>query len=284
MRLNRNTILLALVGLIVIVAVLLINNTPASAPDETPTPSGEVSGPLFEGVDAAAITRLEVRDNWTRARTVLVKDEGGSWAIEATYSTDRATDQTLAAEKPGLVSALQSVDRFESADLASFGLANPAYTVALTGADGVSTLLHIGDRNPAGNRYYTVLETTSDPLPEIDLTEEAASESTAAVDATPEPIVTLEPVVTLEGAQTIYLVAQTSLTGLIDLINQPPYVPAPTATPTPTNTPNPFSEVEMTATAQAVFESLDATATAQAAVEAAAEVTAEATAEPTPAS
>lgn len=280
MRLNRNTILLALVGLVVIVAVLLINNTPASAPDETPTPEGAVSGPLFEGVEADSVSRLEVRDNWTRARTVLVKDEGGSWSIEATNSADRAADQTLAGEQPGQVVALQSVDRFESADLASFGLANPAYTLALTGADGTSTLLHIGNRNPAGNRYYTVLETTSDPLPEVDATEAAAPESTEAVDSTPEPIVTLEPVVTLEGTQTIYLVAQTSLSSLIDLIAEPPYVPAPTATPTATNTPNPYSEVEMTATAQAVFESLDATATAQAAAEA----TAEATAESTPAS
>lgn len=241
MRLNRGTLILLAVSLVVIVAMLVLSNQPAAAPESngvTPTP-----GPLFAGLDSGAVTRIEVVSAADSATTVLAKDDQGLWRIEtATNSTERATDQTLVLDKVGKLSALSANDSFTAADVASFdlanyGLAEPAYTITVAAGTDTSTayVLRVGGKNATGTRYYALLG---------------------------------------DDTATVLQMNATTLDEIIGLIAAPPYVAAPTATPTFTPSPNPYSEVEQTATA-----AVQQTATAQFTPEATAEATAEVTEE-----
>ena len=82
MRLNRGTITLVAIGLIVIVGVLLINNNQANTPDATPTATEQTGGPLFPDLTADALAQVVVRDNSNGARTVLVRTSDGLWELD----------------------------------------------------------------------------------------------------------------------------------------------------------------------------------------------------------
>ncbi len=250
MRMNRGTIGLLVISLLVIVAVLVLNNTALAPEESTPTP--ESGGPFFPDLEVDALTRLSISGTAQAAegseeeaagplQTTLSKDEGGAWVVEeATNSTDRATDQDAAAQAAENFVALRAADSFTAENLADFGLEEPAYTITAEDGENSYTLL-VGNENPSGNRYYVLRDGDEEP--------------------------------------TVYLVTKSTLDDLINLLDEPPYVPPPTATPTPYPTPNPYSEVEQTATAQ-----VEATATAEFEATATAEAetaTEETTEEPT---
>ncbi|MBC8172212.1 MAG: hypothetical protein H7X77_11085, partial [Anaerolineae bacterium] len=80
MRLNRGTIAILLISLVAIAGVFLLNNTPVTAPsDATITPTPE-PGPLFIGLEAGLLTRLEIIDPATGSKTVLVRTTGAAFA------------------------------------------------------------------------------------------------------------------------------------------------------------------------------------------------------------
>lgn len=293
MRLNRGTLILLLASLVVIAIVLVLSNNQASAPGaETTTPSAFSTavtvGPLFPDLDAANIASVEVTDNRAGYSTLLTKSGTDIWTIaSATYSVNRETDQAAAAEAVSNLAALQANDSFESDQLADFGLDNPAHVITITNSDGTHYLVYVGNKNPAGNRNY-VLVTTQEGVeiptaPTADSTAEPTEESTseATAEATPEPYQGMAPGIT---SGTVYLVLQSSVTAVTDLIASPPYVPAPTPTLTPTATLNPLSEVqqatqtaEFFASVTAVFEQVRMTQTAEANLEATVEATPELT-------
>jgi hypothetical protein len=307
MRLNRGTLILVLVSLVVIAVVLVLNNNQASAPGaETTTPSAfstaAIVGPLFTGLDQANVAQIEITDNNVGSSTLLTKGGTDIWTIaSATYSTDRETDQAAASKAVTDLVAIQANDSFESDKLADFGLDNPDYVITITNADGTQNIMYVGNKNPAGNRNYILIasEAGMEITPSVDATSEATAETTdeatseatteveaeTTVEATPEPYQGVTPGVT---SGTVYLVLQSSVASLTDLISSPPYVPAPTATPTLPATLNPLSEVEQAtqtaeffATTTAIFDQIAMTATAEATIEVTAEATAEVTAEVT---
>jgi Domain of unknown function (DUF4340) len=302
MRLNRGTLILLLASLVVIAVVLILSNNQASAPGaETTTPSAfstaAAVGPLLPDLDQAAIASVEITNNQAGSSTVLTKNGTGIWTIaSATYSSDRETDQAAAAEAITSLVALQANDSFESDKLSDFGLDNPAHVITITNADGTQYVIYVGNKNPAGNRNY-VLVTTQEgveitPVPDstAEATAEATSEATAettseaaeisaeaTAEATSEPYRGVTPGIT---SGTVYLVLQSSVNAVTDLISSPPYVPAPTPTLTPTVTLNPLSEVEQaTQTAEffasvtAIFDQVAMTQTAEATAEATPELT-----------
>lgn len=253
MRFNRGTLVLLAVSVVVILAVLLLNNQPASAPAPTPEATAEGAGPVFPALAEAqdSITRFEALNNDTAEKTVLTKDDGGIWTVdEATNASELATDQTKAA------SVVQSLAGFVATSFAlgdqkveDFGLDTPAYTFTLTDKDSAAYTLKLGNKNLNSN-YYAFVN---------------------------------------DDAATVYLLPGASVDTLIQqVIAVPPYVASATPTNTPTITPNPYSEVEQTATTAVemtqFFQML--TANAEASVEATAEATAApgATATPTPSS
>ncbi len=185
MQLNRSTIVLLVASLIVIIGVLVINSNQASAPaDETPTASPQTGGPVFSGVTADTLTRFEIRDNTTGARSVFTRTSDESWTLDDTISTTDTSggllDQAAVLSDIEAFLALEASDSFDSSELSGFGLVNPAHSLLASSEDGISYVLHIGGQNPSGNRYYAVLE----QLAEADVTDASATEEPLAVATT----------------------------------------------------------------------------------------------------
>lgn len=160
MRLNRSTLILLAACVLIIVGVLLVNNNQQNAAVNTAlTPSGsptvDLGGPLFPGLDATQVALLTITDNATGASSSYARGGESGWqrlnstdtqALDATALNTRATD----------FAALEADDTFSSDSLAQFGLDTPAYTITATTTDGTRHLLHVGDENVSGNRYYVV--------------------------------------------------------------------------------------------------------------------------------
>ncbi len=249
MRLNTRNIVLVLVGVAVMAALIFFGTRDADAPAEEATETAAESGPLFPEIAAEDVVRFEVRgfeqepdpDDPTPTPTatpfpdappteppamdpgevVLTKDDEDIWTIEeATNSTDRETDQLIVVGTIANVAGLEYADRFSINDtestLENFGLVEPSYEIILETADTTQTLT-LGNTNPGGRRFYAQLDGDD---------------------------------------ETIYLVATDILNNVVNYTLEPPYVPAPTDTPTPLPTANPFSEVEQTATADAMIQEM----------------------------
>lgn len=282
MRLNRGTIALIAVALVVIIGVIVIQNQQANAPG-TPTPTpGAVSVPVAEGITIENISSMTLRDNLAGRVSTFTRDAGGAISISGTNTFDRAVDQIAAQTAITNALALRGEGQFAAADLAAFGLVNPAYTLTMTTLTGEQITLHIGGQNPSGTRYYGILTresglSTPEAAASVALTAEATIESPpdataeATTDATdvviaptsefitvvPQPTPT--PYITLSAPQNVVLLPRDAINVLVGYITIPPFVPAPTQPPPPTSTPNPFSEVDQTATAQREIDDFIAT-------------------------
>lgn len=164
MRLNRGTLALLVVLLLVIVGVLVVNNQQANAPgDPTATPN-TTTGPLLPGVPVENIARYEIRDNTTGTFTAVTKVAGGDWVIDATNALEgRSPESSLIDTTAGQIVAINYNTTFEDDNLADFGLDQPDYTVLITTTSGELYTVYIGAKAPTAPRYYAVLaQGTSD--------------------------------------------------------------------------------------------------------------------------
>ncbi len=268
MRLNRGTLILIVISVVVIVAITLLSNQQASAPAAagTPTATAAVTQVFPELTDTSKVVRFDATNLTDSTKVAMTKDAGGVWTIvDATNSQDLATDQTKASTAVNSMAALVAADKFETDKPADFGLDAPKYKLVLTDSDGKTYTLQIGNAAVANQRYYVQVN---------------------------------------DDTKNVYVIAKDSIDALTGLIIGPAYVASPTPTATSTSTPNPYSEVEQTATQNAiqqqVYSTMTATAlgtyaptavpteaatsevTAEATTEAAVETTVEATVETTP--
>lgn len=217
MRLTRGTIALLAVALLVIVGVLAFNASPASAPAApTETPAPTTGGPLFEGLDPAAITRLTVEDYAAGLISTWARDESGAWALEGDAS-GYEVDATALETKAAALADLEAVDTFPGDTLADYGLDVPSYRIQAAAASGETYTLWVGGMNPTGNRRYVIAETSA-----------ASAEATPAAEATAEV-----GRVTLAGTQQISTVVSGTVQGFVTLLTAPPFLPTPLPTPTP---------------------------------------------------
>lgn len=254
MRFNRGTVVLLVVSVIVIAAMVLLSNQPASAPgDGTPTATPS-AGPIFpeisDSANQANLVRLEVNNTADSSKVVMNKDDAGVWTVsEATNTQQLATDQNKALTSVSSFASLVAADKFETDKLADFGLDKPTYTITLTDKDGKTYSVKIGNKAVANQRYYALVN---------------------------------------DDTKTVYVLPKDAVDALTLLILQPDYVASATPTATMTATANPYSEVEQTATQDAFQQQVYATMTANAEAtfgatpEATGESTAEATTETTP--
>lgn len=201
MRLNRNTIILLLVSVIVIGAGLFLSNQPA---EETDTDVVEVErGPLFPDVEETSIVRWEIRDNTTEDLTILEKDDEDIWSItETTSPLTGDVDQTEVVGSLGNLVDLEYLTSFPVDDnLADFGLTEPATTFTIVTADESEYTLQIGDQNPDGSGYYVRVggqdETIFRTASAFEITNLQALAAAPPYVATPTP--TPEPVLNLPG-------------------------------------------------------------------------------------
>ncbi|MCA0454499.1 MAG: DUF4340 domain-containing protein [Chloroflexi bacterium] len=247
MRLNRGTLSLGLISVIVIVAALLLSQQEANNPASgTPTAtSAAVTGPLFPDIAAvdaqSKIVRFEVVNTTDQSKVVMTKDAASVWTVaEATNSQELATDQTKAVGMMSNLASLEAVDQFTAESLVEYGLDTPDYILTLTDSDGKTYVVNVGNKTVTTPRYYVTIN---------------------------------------DDKQTVYLVQGSTIDMLVANIAIPAYVPSPTPQPTLTPSPNPYSEVEQTATA--VVDQQNFALTLTAIVEVTAEATSEATAEAT---
>ncbi|MCU0511688.1 MAG: DUF4340 domain-containing protein [Anaerolineae bacterium] len=152
---NRGTLLLIVVSLGVIGLALLLLNQQQTTPAAGATPAPAA---LFAGLNQIEVARLSVRDEAAGLGAVYVQQEDGSWALESSDSgTTGDLTQTTVDEAVGGLLGLNA-DSFASTALADFGLETPALTVSFAMQDGTARTLRLGNRNPAGNRYYALLD------------------------------------------------------------------------------------------------------------------------------
>ncbi len=253
MRLNRGTLIILAVSLIVIVGALLITSNPSSQTAEaSPTPAG--GGPFFPDMTADSVVGFTVGENASDAFMRLARDDAESdWTISGSVDAEtRELDLEAVAAAIDNVVALAAETQFEVENLAEFGLDEPAFTLEIDSGEAVDIVL-VGNPNPGETRYYVQQRQVA-----------LGNEDTAEAD------------------NTVYLVMNSAVEALTNLVASPPFQPLPTATPSPTATLNPLSEVEQaTATADALATATSIFATLAAEAEATAETTVEATAEPT---
>lgn len=236
MRLSKGTIALIVVALVVIVAVLAFNASPASAPPPPTATLGSASaGPLFPGLDATTIAALNVAAPAGGLTVNYRRSSDGAWTLDGDqtgYSLDgKSLDDQMTA-----LAGLASFDTFSSDRLADYGLDAPIGVITVQMADGATLRLVIGGTNPTGNRRY-VVALTGGP--------EATPEATASADTTAEAAAPL-----LTGAQSVSTVVSSTVQDWLDLLTTPPY--QPTATPVPTQAPTPTPEATAEASAEAL--------------------------------
>jgi hypothetical protein len=289
MRLNRGTITLILLSVAAIVAVLLINRNPVSAPGEangTGTPTA-TPGPLFASINSNALTRLEIIEPETGAKTVLTRSTAGSLSSatvefvpteEVIVTEDpNATEEPVSTAETSATEEAAATDEVASTEVSSVteeALPSPTLDPLVTPTatlDPVAPVWVISEATNITDRaidyvqaenavvVFTSLQSVSSfagenianfglDNPRYTLIATATDGSTYRVDVGTG--FNQRYYVLLNGDQnTIYQVQADQLDSLINLIAAPPYVPAPTETPFPSNTPNPYSEVEQTQTA-----------------------------------
>jgi len=244
MRLNRGTILLGLVSIIVIAAVVLLSNQPGglTVNTGTPTATAETAGPLFPDINSvdtqSKIVRFEIDNTTDNTKVVMTKDAASVWTVsEATNAQQLATDQTKAVGMMSNLASLTAIEKFETDKVADYGLDKPAYIMTLTDSAGKTYVVKVGKKATTTPRYYVLIN---------------------------------------DDTKTVYLVQNTTVDMLIANIAIPAYVASPTPLPSLTPSPNPYSEVEQTATAVVEQQQFIVTLTAMA------ETTSEATGEVTP--
>jgi len=116
MRLNRGTLILGAICVIVIIAVYLLSNQPGglTVNTGTPTATAETAGPLFPDISTtdgqSKIVRFEIDNNTDKSKVVMTKDAASVWTVsEATNAQQLATDQTKAVGMMSNLAALTAV-------------------------------------------------------------------------------------------------------------------------------------------------------------------------------
>ncbi len=228
MRLNRGTVILIVVSVILIVGFTLLSNQQAAAPTSgTATPTASV-GPVFAGLDTSKIVKFEAVNNADSAtpHVIMTKDAGGVWTVsDATYPQKLATDQTKASATVNSMATIVALDKFDTDKPSDYGLDKPAFTLTLTDSDGKTYSLQIGKKAVANPRYYAFAN---------------------------------------GDTKSVYILDSTTIDALTATVLEPDYVASPTPTATATATANPYSEVEQTATQNAIQQQVYGTMTATA--------------------
>lgn len=253
MRLNRGTIILVVASLLVIAAVLVLNNSRATAPGEaggtaTPAPGG----PLFTDADPTAIVRLEVRDNTTGEHAIFERGDDGQWTLlETETDAANAADEADATVEAEPIEATAEPEAEATAEPEAEATPEPESTVEITVEPAATIeptpLPQVLDSAALDLRVndFVFLNASdifeSDQLEQFGLVTPTYTISAAAADGDQLVVhiggmnpnrnryygVTAEsqgePPVTLEGTQTIFLLPSTSVNLLIDLIRTPPF-------------------------------------------------------------
>lgn len=183
---------------------------PPFASTPTPPPSAVLNlpGPIFGDVSPFTVTGLEVRDATDDSFILVEVDENGNWVVTDGTNVDETqeTDTTVTITVISSIPTLAATDGFESEDLESLGLAEPKYVITTTLIDGTSRTLKVGDVDPSGERYYTLVDDFEQvavmPMAAVDAFVELIAEPPYIIPAesTADPEATVDPESTAEAS------------------------------------------------------------------------------------
>ncbi len=133
-------------------------------PTPTPEPVLMVPGPVFSGASALNLVRLTVSDTAQDAQTVLVADAEGNWTIEEATNADAgaSADDIIISTLATAFAGLQGRDKLSVDDLATVGLDDAAYSISAEADNGRILSLLVGDADPTGSRFYTLVNDFTD--------------------------------------------------------------------------------------------------------------------------
>src|SRR5687768_200123 len=152
----RTTLILGLLLAGALAFLLIVNS---GSPDDPAGKSNQArrdGGPKLLDVNSADVTKVVIRPGAAGGKAVeLTKSaDGGEWNLVQPVAT-RADSM----EASGLVSGVLNLKprgsvELDKANKASTGLDNPRYHIELTGKDGKTHTLAVGNRSPLGNDLY----------------------------------------------------------------------------------------------------------------------------------
>lgn len=136
----------------------------ASTAQGTPTPAAPAveTTPLFPGVTAADLVRLEIERAADGAAVHFERQDDGAW-VQSVPTTTVAISRTLESRAGGLLAGRSRRTLPPDANpLSAYGLEQPAATILAavrrTGEDSaeqtIRHTLHVGNQTPAGDGYY----------------------------------------------------------------------------------------------------------------------------------
>ncbi len=160
--LRRNTLILLAVFAVLLIVAILIQRAPPPAPEAAPTfpPPPQ----LLFNIAVEDITRVRLEDDQQNVLE-LAQDADGNWAL--IEPPEKEVDETKTGPVLNQLTALRIVSTFdEITDLDIVGLEDPAYTIAVTLADGEQLIADFGVQSPTGSGYYA--QTESDALVLVD--------------------------------------------------------------------------------------------------------------------
>jgi hypothetical protein len=146
--------------------ILNLVTTPPFEPTPTTIPpiAVNIPGPVFSGFNPSIVARFSMSDNTTDESLILSKPEASiDWTIEDGDPT-RAVNQGQVTSAFIDVSSVLAVSRANIEDLATVGLDMPSYAIHTEFFDGRTIDVLLGDKDPTGSLYYTLINDISDVI------------------------------------------------------------------------------------------------------------------------
>ncbi|MBI2975355.1 MAG: DUF4340 domain-containing protein [Chloroflexi bacterium] len=160
---NRRTTvtLLIVLALLAVIAYYLKSNP--SVAGATPTPTVDTGGQVLWAVDVTQLAAFSVTDSSNGATFEAVVDDQGLWEITQPRPGEGDQQQLYSAYMAlGALSVSRTLT--DVANLADFGLVNPAYALTVTQKDGVVLRAVIGAKAPTGSAYYVLRAGETQPV------------------------------------------------------------------------------------------------------------------------
>ena len=153
MQLNRRTLILLGCSVLIIMGVLLFQDTLQTVLiPATPTPTRQT---LLPNTITQQATQVIVRQQETFTQIDKID---GFWQVTDATALDitRETHSDFVDGLLDLMSGFEYVSAFESDDLSQFGLDNSVASIEIR-TDTDTTIVHLGRINPDGDRVYVML-------------------------------------------------------------------------------------------------------------------------------
>lgn len=152
---RKPTLILLAVFVVMLALAVFLQRTPG-VKDSQQTPSVTPYPKLLAGLASAEITRIDVERSQPAEQWQIERNSGQQWVFS------EANGKTVDAGKvEQLLSTLTSTNVINAleatTDLQPLGLDAPAATIVLTGKDGESYTLHVGNLTPPETGYYLQL-------------------------------------------------------------------------------------------------------------------------------